>query len=74
MNDAVKLMNDAVKLMNDYENSTYYMYVSLLQLCAWGGAGTPQGYVKHMKKYHADGKSPQVSKSPGEGLECRKVL
>ena len=34
--------------------------VSVLQLCAWGGAGTQQGYVKHMKKSHADGKSPLI--------------
>ena len=33
-------------------------HVFILQLCAWGGAGTPQGYVKHMNTHHADGKSP----------------
>ena len=33
-------------------------HVFILQLCAWGGAGTPQGYVKHVVTHHADGKSP----------------
>ena len=33
-------------------------HVFILQLCAWGGVGTPQGYVKHMVTHHADGKSP----------------
>ena len=35
-----------------------HVRVSILQLCAWGGAGTHQGYVKHMGKFHSDGKSP----------------
>ena len=32
-----------------------HVHVSILQLCGWGGCSTPQGYVKHMAKYHADG-------------------
>ena len=37
-----------------------HVCVCILQLRAWGGAGTPQGYVKDMKKYHSDGKSPLI--------------
>ena len=47
------MMNMLVKLHN-------HVRVSILQLCDWGGAGTHQGFVKHMKKYHTDGKSPQL--------------
>ena len=39
------------------------MYVSVLQLCTWGGGGgTPQGYIKHMImiKYHSNSKFPQL--------------
>ena len=37
-----------------------HVCVSILQLCAWGGAGTPQGYIKHMVNYHSNSKSPQL--------------
>ena len=41
------------KLVTEFK----YVGVSILQLCAWSGCGTPQGYVKHMAKHHSDGKS-----------------
>ena len=28
-----------------------HVCVSILQLCAWGGCGTPTGYIKHMKSH-----------------------
>ena len=35
----------------------HHVRVSILQLCVWGGCSTPTGFVKHMAKYHSDGKS-----------------
>ena len=48
------IKSHAVKLMNDHENFT------TMQLCARGGARTPQGYIKHMIKYHSNSKFPQL--------------
>ena len=34
-----------------------YNHVRAAVLLGGGGAGTQQGFVKHMRKFHADGKS-----------------
>ena len=34
-----------------------HVHVSILQLCAWGGAGTHPGLCKNITKFHSDGKS-----------------
>ena len=49
-----KLMNDDGYVFQTMQSCTC-LYIA--QLCAWGGCTMPQGYVKHMTKYHADGKS-----------------
>jgi len=43
-----------------------FMYVSIFQLCAWDGCGTPTGYAKHMHRYHSNGKSSTLEEEPEE--------
>ena len=59
-----------------------HVRVSTSQLCVWGGAGTHQGYVKHMTKYHSDGKAgagitngrkkAQLALMQAERITCRE--
>ena len=57
-------------MMNMFFKLHNHVCVSILQLCAWGGCGIPQGYVKQSDDKNGR-KKAQIALKTIERVTCR---